>query len=126
MQIEEKLQSMVNKFWMYHTRHHKLLSFKIKEGQVILVTDRDWIEIPLKRINQTLVEFLPVVEDKHSNLSVILFEGNGKASLKDLIYENIEKIKANPEYIKSAKALNEQVKTVIEMAKLELQIKNIK
>ena len=126
MQLGEKLQSMVNKSWMYHTRHLKLLSFKITEDNVTLVTDKTWIEVPLKKINATLAEFLPVDEERHSELSVVLFKGNGKASLKDLIYENIDKIKENPEYIKSAKALNEQVKTVIEMAKLELQIKNLK
>lgn len=125
MQLEEKLQSMLNKTWMYNTRNHKLLSFKIKEQEVILVTDKEWIEVPMTKINKTLSEFLPVDEREKSEMSVVLFKGNGKASLKDLIYENIDNIKKDPSYIPKAKALNEQVKTVIEMAKLELQIKRL-
>lgn len=126
MQLEEKLQQMVNKTWMHNARNHKLLSSKINGEKVILVTDKEWIEVPLTKINQKLSEFLPVDEPKESELSVVLFKGNGKASLKDLIYENIDNIKKDPSYIPKAKALNEQVKTIIEMAKLELQIKNIK
>ena len=123
MQLEEKLQSMLNKNWMYNTRNHKLLSYKLTEDKVILVTDKEWIDVPITKINQKLSEFLPAPEEVQSEMSVILFKGNGKASLKDLIYENIEKIKADTAYIPKAKALNEQVKTVIEMAKLELLIK---
>lgn len=126
MQLEEKLQQMVNKTWMHNARNYKLLSFKINGEKVILVTDKEWIEVPLTKINQKLSEFLPVDEPKESELSVVLFKGNGKASLKDLIYENIDNIKKDSSYIPKAKALNEQVKTIIEMAKLELQIKNIK
>lgn len=123
MQLEDKLQSMLNKNWMFNARNIKLLSFKITEDKVILVADKEWIEVPITKINQKLSEFLPAPDEHHSEMSVILFKGNGKASLKDLIYENIEKIKEDPAYIPKAKALNEQVKTVIEMAKLELLIK---
>lgn len=126
MQLEEKLKQMVNKTWMYKTRNIKLLSFKINAELVTLVTDVEWIDVPIRKINQKLSEFLPVNVPVDSDMGAIIFKGNGKASLKDLIYENIEEIKRDPSYIPKAKALNEQVKTVIEMAKLELQIKNLK
>ena len=114
---------MLNKNWMYNARNYKLLSYKLTEDKVILVTDKEWFEVPTTKINQKLSEFLPAPEEVQSEMSVVLFKGNGKASLKDLIYENIEMIKKDPSYIPKAKALNEQVKTVIEMAKLELLIK---
>ena len=125
MKLEEKLCSMLNKTWMYKTRNHKLLSFKIKTDDVIIVTDKEWIEVPLKNINQILAGFLPVDDEVRSEVSLVIFKGNGKPSLKDLIYENIENIKKDPEYIKTAKALNEQIKTVIEMAKLEIQLSKL-
>ena len=119
MELTEKLKSMTGKTWMYKARLQKLLSFKIKEDSVTLVTDKEWYEIPITKINKELTEFLVAGQDSNQ-MELILFKSNGKQSLKDLIYENIDKIKANPSYITQAKELNSQVKTILEMAKIQL------
>ena len=40
--------------------------------------------------------------------------------LKDIIQDNIIKIKENPDYISQATAINDQVKTLIDLAKTQL------
>lgn len=125
--LEEKLQSMLNKVWMHNTFNYKLLSFKITPIEITLVTDKKWMTVPIEKINKTLSEFSPVQDltDK-PELSLMLFKSNGKQSMQDLVHENIQKIKEDPSYIPKAKALNEQIKTMIEMAKLEIELTKLK
>ena len=117
---------MVNKTWMYNARLHKLLSFKVEDDVVVLVTDKEWLEIPLKKINKGLDNFLEAAGGNgHADVKMVLYGGNGNGNLKDLVFENINKIKADPSYINQAKAINEQVKTVIEMAKLQIKLNEL-
>jgi len=108
---------------MYNARHHKLLSYKINEDSVTLVTDKEWYEIPITKINKELASFLPVSMDKgHKEVSIILFSGNGQSSLREVVMDNITKLREDPNYVKQAEAINNQVKTMIEMAKLKIKI----
>lgn len=114
---------MVNKTWMYNARHHKLLSYRISENSVILVTDKEWYEIPITKINKELSSFLPVAtSNSHKDVSIVLFSGNGQSSLRDVVMDNITKLQSDPNYIKQAEAINKQVKTMIEMSKLKIKI----
>jgi len=120
MHLEERLKNMVNKTWMYNTRLHKFLSYKITNDSVTIVTDRDWYQIAIAKINKELEQFLEVNEK--NNLSVILFSGNGKSSIKDILYENINKLGKGELDIKTAKEINEQIKTLLSMAKLKIEM----
>lgn len=123
--IAERLKDMQNKTWMYKTKLHKIINYKINDTNIEIVTDKDWFVIPVNKINVTLAEFLAAEEEKRNNINITLFQGNNKLALKDLVIENIEKIKKDPGYIPVAKALNEQLKTMIQMAKLEIEYKKI-
>ena len=126
MKLEERLKSMVNKKWLYNTRELKLLSFKIDEDEVQLVTDKEWLAVAITKINAKLEEFLPVEEEEQKpDMSITFFNGNGHQSLRDLVQENITNIKDSGNYIPTARALNEQIKLMIEMAKLEIMYKKI-
>lgn len=126
MKLEERLKSMVNKKWLYNTRELKLLSFKIDEDEVQLVTDKEWLAVAITKINAKLEEFLPVEEEEQKpDMSIAFFNGNGHQSLRDLVQENITNIKGSGTYIPTARALNEQIKLMIEMAKLEIMYKKI-
>ena len=125
MKLADKLFSMKDKTWMYNARLHKLINYKISEEEVQIVTDKEWFAFPITKINSVLEQFLPAEEEQPSQTQIAIFNGNGKSSLKDLVLENIELIKNDPNYIPKAKALNEQVKTMIEMAKLEIEYKKL-
>lgn len=125
MKLADKLNNMKNKTWMYNTRLHKILNFKVTETEVQIVTDKDWLTFSITKINTALDQFLPANEEKQNVTSIALFQGNGKPALKDLVLENIENIKKDVNYIPKAKALNEQIKTMIEMAKLEIEYKKL-
>lgn len=125
MKLSDKLFSMQNKTWMYNSRLHKIINYKINDENVQIVTDKEWFTFPLTKINSVLEQFLPAEEEKPSETRVAIFNGNGKTSLRELVLENIENIRKDASYIPKAKALNEQVKTMIEMAKLEIDYKKL-
>ena len=125
MKLEDRLKSMVNKKWLYNTRELRLLSFKISDEEVQLVTDKEWLVIGITKINAKLEEFLPVEEEEEKPDMTIAFFKGGHQSLRDLVQENITKIKEADNYIPKARALNEQIKLMIEMAKLEIMYKKI-
>lgn len=126
MKLEEKLKSMVNKIWMHNAILHKLLSFKITEDEVILVTDKKWITIPLKKINFELESFLPTAEENEFENKITVFQPDNKQSMKEVIADNIKRLQTNPAFISQAKEINNQVKTMVSMAKLELAILQMK
>lgn len=125
MKLNDRLFSMKNKVWMYNTRLHKILNFKVSETEVQIVTDKEWLTFPITKINAALEQFLSANEEQPSVTSIAIFQGNGKPALKDLVLENIDNIKKDSSYIPKAKALNEQIKTMIEMAKLEIEYKKL-
>lgn len=59
----DKLDSMINKTWLYNTRLIKILSYKIDEEKCVIVTDKDWITINAIDVNKKIKEFLPVAEE---------------------------------------------------------------
>ena len=125
MKINDRLLSMKNKTWMYNARLHKILNYKVTDEEVQIVTDKEWLTFPITKINAALEQFLAANEEQTSVTSIAIFQGNGKPALKDLVLENIENIKKDSSYIPKAKALNEQIKTMIEMAKLEIEYKKL-
>lgn len=116
---------MQNKTWMYNSRLHKIINYKIGDESVQIVTDKEWFTFPITKINSVLEQFLPAQEEKPSETRVAIFNGNGKTSLRELVLENIENIRKDASYIPKAKALNEQVKTMIDIAKLEIDYKKL-
>jgi hypothetical protein len=126
MKIEDRLQSMIGKTYMYHTFTHKILSYQVRSEGVTIISDKKWIVIPITKINAELEQFLPIEFEKEVVVALTLFESGNKKSLKDLVMNNIDKLQQDPKFIDQAKALNEQVKTMIAMAKLELETIKLK
>ena len=126
MKIEDRLQSMTGKTYMYNTIHHKILTYQIKSDEVTIVTDKKWIVIPLTKINAELEQFLPIEFEKEAVIYVTLFGKENKQSLKEVVMENIKKLQTDTAYISQAKAVNEQIKTMIAMAKLEIETIKLK
>lgn len=126
MKLEERLEKMVNKPFMYNATEYKILSFKVFSEEVTLVTDKGWKTFPITKVNAELEKFLPIEVENTMPVLLTVFENGNKKSLRDIILDNIKKIQEDPKYIGQAKALNEQIKTMLAMAKLELESVKLK
>lgn len=116
--LEERLQSMLNKTWMYMANKYKMLSFRITDDKVQIVTDKKWFEFPLKRINLELDNFLPVDEEKPG--FPLALQIQNQESLLKLLHNNIELIQKDPTRIREVKEINSQVKTILDVFKTQM------
>jgi len=127
MKLEERLEKMVDKSFIYNGFEYKVISFKVSGEEVTIVTNKAWKTFPITKINAELGKFLPIEPENQKTEAVVLSTVNqNKEVLSKTIIENIEKIKNNAAYIPQAKAVNEQIKTMIAMAKVELDIIKLK
>jgi hypothetical protein len=121
--LEQRLTAMCGKKYMYNAVVHNVLSFNIENNIVTIVTDRQWIKVPITAVNRKLDEFEKIEEPKTSLLPVQL---QNKETLIDILNQNISKIQNNPEYIGQAKEINNQIKTIIDIFKTELLFHRVK
>jgi len=120
MELEKKLDNMVGNTYMYNTRNYKILKYYTQNGTIILATDRELLNFKTEKTEEELKQFLPV--DESTSSAVTIF-GKNKSELNSLltaIKENIELIKKDDKNIPKAKAINESVKSIIEVFKLEI------
>lgn len=119
--LEDRIRSMVGKKFMYNANEQKILSYRIENSNLVIVTNRTWIEVPITLANKKLDEFLPV-EDDEEGKALTSLKQEDKESLIHLIQDNIQKIKSDPEYIRQAREINSQIKTLLDIVKTEIQI----
>ena len=128
MKLNDILERMLNKTYMYNTNLYKILSYKIEDNEVILVTDKRWFQFPFSKVNKELEQFLPTFpeEDDSGSLkskSLTVINESTKQSIREMIYENIELLKKDPNgNLRRAKAINDQIKTMLDLAKLEISL----
>ena len=127
MKAIETLKSMTGKSWMYKTRTVKILSHKQKGNDISIVTDHSWIETTLGDLPGVLEEFMEVEQDdsaalESTSLQVIQETRTGLTELRGILLENIKQLQDNKEFIPQAKAINNNINTMINMVKLEFQI----
>ena len=127
LRLQEKLESMKGKTFMRNGRYHTVLSWQIKDDKLTVATDNGWLEFTIDKAEKALSEFLPV-HANNQKLAITVMPKNGELqNLKEIILDNIQKVKEDKDYIKQAEAINKSIGTLINMAKLELSyIKAIK
>jgi len=118
MNLRDKLAAMVDQTYMYKTRHHKILSFRL-DGKLTIVTDKGWIEFELEKAEKNLKEFLPVEAEPDTSL-VVLPKRSELVDLKATLLENIKKVREDKSYISQANSINQSITTLINMAKVEI------
>ena len=122
MNLEKRLNEMVGRTFMYHTRLYKVLNYRLN-GRLELVCDKRWFDIAAEHIEGTLDEFLPVAEER----ALAFFPAKKELiNIKDILMENIERVRQDKTYVGQANAINKSVNTLINMAKLEIQYQKMK
>lgn len=117
MQLQKTLDGMVGKTFLFKSRTHKIIKTRSNDGNIQIVTDKDWLEISEKELKQ----FLPAAPEKDSSLVVLTKRDPTLKSLRTTLIETIEKVKVDKEYIDQAVVINNSIKTVIDMAKFDLE-----
>ncbi len=121
MLLNEKLDKMIGNSYLYQGRRHKILRTRTNGDTVEIATDRDWLAFPKENAHKALSEFLPAAEERAVTISALA--GNGKMEkIAATVFDNIDKLKSDPAYIDQARAINDSIKTMVEVAKLELEI----
>lgn len=116
---------MVGKTYLHRTRTVKLVNFKNEGEQVKIITDLREHTVEASRLELFLNEFQPI-ED---GVAVVQNQGVGLNpatlstinSLREILMDNITKVRADKTYIEQSKEINSNVKSIIDLAKTEIE-----
>lgn len=122
MDSQKKLANMIGKSFMYKAIPYKILTVYENAQSVNIATDKQLIHIMRIDLEKELEKFLPIEEEMSTAVSVL---GDGRNELKGLVNSlknNIDLVNADVKNIAKAKAINESIKGIIEVAKLEIEV----
>lgn len=119
MSLVEKAQEMVGKSYLYHAHEFKILGFAMEDGEIHIFTDKR--TIIGKANHDFLNEFLPIEEEADRKALLLLPDKKQMNNLKDIILDNIQRVKENKSYIPQANSINQNINTLLNMARLELE-----
>ncbi|WP_020531433.1 hypothetical protein [Flexithrix dorotheae] len=133
--IANTLLSYMNKEWLYGAKNYVFDRFRISDDDemVFIVTNHKTFEIPADKIDTFLDSLLPVGgEDKQEKLAEIKEEikpvrvtiqqpNSIMGDLKTILLEDIKKVREDSNYIPQAKAVTNNVNTIINALKVELE-----
>lgn len=134
MQMESKLTDMIGKLYLYNLKEHRVIRFKCETTFSKLVTDKDDIVIHHDTAGDILDKFLFVEEEgvgrqlviEHHQAMPAHLPTNSiqerSAQLMDIVMSNIEKVKESADFIPQANAINDQLKSIIELGKTEVEM----
>jgi len=132
MQLENKLLQMKDNYFIHMGNDHKVINFKIIGDTVHLVTDRSWFEIPVNKASDRLKDFIPTEQPKvpvngtspvNGNGNMVLYQEVKDANIVGTLIDNIDQLKKGNLDVKKASAINNTVNTLLNAARLEVQIK---
>jgi hypothetical protein len=131
-------QVLIGKTLRYKGVEHLVQSYSYRNQTHYLVTDKEWFEFPSE---EHIKDFLAIcVEVEVGSMEIIhtpkaatdenglskpnSSSGNVMAYLKGILVEDIERVREDPEYVEQAKTVSNNIKRLVDIAKLELQIKS--
>lgn len=127
-EIQKKLDSLVGESWLYNGRVVEVKGINRNDGQIRIVNQGNTIIFPEEKAEEKMEEFLPVEHEKEGageeKLALQVFQKDGQQmeSLEDLLMENIQKIKKDPEYLPQAKAITNNVNSLLNINKQKIQM----
>lgn len=135
-QISKKLESMKGRSYEYAKQIHTVQSYAVDEETFSIRTDKNnfkrkhesadeffkfWYETPENKVVDKALE--KVKEPESPEVMAILNKENSLADdLVDILKHNIDQLKKNPGYINQAKAINNNVNSILNIQKLKLEM----
>jgi hypothetical protein len=131
--IKTALECMVNNRFMYAGQTHEIKNYIVDTDneKCSIITNLGTYDRKFENMTTFLSYWKPVklpipaVENNNTNdhLTVILAQENDLSNkLISILTENIEKIKQDKEYIPQAQAVNNNINTIVNIAKMRLTI----
>lgn len=124
LELTKKLKEMTGKDYLFDSRRYKILQARFHDGKIQIATDKGFLDVTADQLKN----FLPAAPEKTLQLTVLPQNGMAESPLKalrDTVLDTIEKVKASADYIPQATTINDGIKTVIDLAKIELQALNL-
>jgi hypothetical protein len=129
LEIEEKVKPMLGNFFRYGKNLVKVESYRATDKVITIHTDKVNLPIVNESFQDEIKKFIPVemnvgittTAPAGMQLDSSVIGQNAKA-LGDLIMENIAKVKKDPAYIPQANAINDQLKSLIELGKTQVEM----
>lgn len=122
MNTLEKLNDMVGNTYMYKTKNITIRGYFLPNDEAVSIkTDVKNYIIPLSNLPGFIGECLEV-EVESERVSLVPAQKNEVSNMKNILLDNIKKIQEDKAYINQAKAINNNINTLLNMVKLEIQI----
>jgi len=134
--MNNSFQDLKGKRLRYKGVEHLVQSYSYRNNTHYLVTDQEWFEFPHE---ENLKDFLAVCTEVQEPLEIVEASkastdenglsrpnsgsSNVMAYLKGILVEDIERVREDKEYVEQAKTVSNNVKRLVDIAKLEIQIK---
>lgn len=122
--LEDRVNGMIGKAYLVNAVTHKILSFRIDEEKLLIVSDKKWFPaIEVANSSKLLETFLETESEPETLPAQVIAQPvalQASGELKNIILENIRKVQADKEYIPQANEVGNQIKTLIDLAKTEI------
>ncbi len=125
--MEKVLTGMKGKVYRYKNERHHILRYSISHV-VKIITDRSDITIMMDDFQQVISTFHEVPESEAvqvmgaTGLQHQTVINSSGIELKNTLMDSIRELKRNKGYTAQASAINETVKTIIDLAKVEVEM----
>ncbi len=123
MNLHDKLDKMVGKVFMYKTNHHEILKVYESDDNITISTDKTLIVIPREKAKEEIEQFLPV--QNNAKKTLVCTSKSRIENLVELVEENIKLVQQDTNNIPKAKSINDSIKNIIDIAKLELEAQKV-
>lgn len=115
------LKAKIGDKFTYRSEQYTLLGVDYESGVYKIDTDRERVIVTdLNEINFTTMEQNKYLEKPVEAPSSIITTNAGE--LTNILMDNIKKVQNDASYISQAEAINSQVKTVIDIAKAQIEM----
>ena len=130
-QIEKKLQSMLNRSYMYGMRMVTITGYRFDDVKERVYIHTNEKEDHYDRTEDSVLSFLMQFEETGITKKaesdapgavLLAMAKNMGDSLKGVLMDNIEKVQQDPKYIEQATTINNSVNSMISLTKLQLQL----
>jgi len=121
MKATDKLNKMLGKTFLYLGAAVMIQNYQKKDGKVRVITDKRDYNLPEEELESFLEELQPM----ESSPMVVpqaaaILNNSGLADLSKVLLDNIKKVQENKDYIPQACEIRDQVKTFIDLAKVQI------
>lgn len=124
--VLDRLDALVGRTWLYLCRTVYVKGYATEEGSVRIITNKQPIVLKIDSIYEDLKEFLETSDDMEfenkSAVEIYKKESSSFSKLEQIILDNIEKVKADKEFLEQAKEINSNVNTLLKMNQHKIDI----